>query len=67
MSRESRTDRLLEESEKLRGDLLKMVTRLEVFSDELRASVSELDDELSEGGGNDAGIGIHRRSPRTPD
>lgn len=64
MTRESRIDRLLEDSERLRGDLLKMVTRLQVFSEELRMSVDELDQAISEGESGDAGTGTQRRPPR---
>jgi hypothetical protein len=64
MAGESRVDRLLADSEKLREDLLKMAARLMTFSEKLTAETQAL---RVEAGSDDTGTGTHRRPPRATD
>lgn len=55
MQRLGETDRLIEESERLRQEMLYMATRLATFSELLDAAVSDLRSEVPEHeGGHDA-------------
>lgn len=63
MAGESRVDRLLADSEKLREDLLRMAARLMTFSEQLTAETRAL--RVEAGGSDDAGT--NRRPPRATD
>lgn len=65
MAGESRVDRLLADSEKLREDLLRMAARLMTFSEKLTAETQAL--RVEAGGSDDAGTGTHRRPPGATD
>jgi hypothetical protein len=65
MAGESRVDRLLADSEKLREDLLRMAARLMTFSENLTAETQAL--RIEAGGSDGTGEGAHRRPPRATD
>ena len=64
MAGESRVDRLLAESEKLREDLMRMASRLLTFSENLTQETQAL---RVEAGSDEQGTGTHRRPPHATD